>query len=95
VTLPREWGRHCSTEYCTLNIPPEEPTLRGMGGGTGGVHRGSHRPSTALHVAYPTLHKHSTARPLSPPKNPPFCGMGGGGGTGGVHRVVAQARHCT
>ncbi len=57
---------------------------------------GSHNPSRngggegLFTVALP---KHGTTRCLSPLKNPPFVEYGGG--TGGVHRGVAQARHCT
>jgi hypothetical protein len=40
------------------------------------------------------LTKHGTTRCLSPRRTHPWWNMGGGG-TGGVHRGVAQARHCT
>jgi hypothetical protein len=49
------------------------------GGGT--VQPWRHRPSTALHVAYP------------PRQTQPSWNVVGGG-TGCVHRGVAQARHC-
>jgi hypothetical protein len=83
VTLPREWGRHCSTEYCTLNIPPpKNPHFVEWGGGQGvftvaviaqARHCTSPIPrctSTALHVPYP------------PQRTRPFVEWGEGGGQG-------------
>jgi hypothetical protein len=80
-------GGVAKARHCTLPFPTKKHTLRGMGGGGKQV---------VFTLASPT--KHSTAIHLNTPP-PPIrktkhsCNRGGGG-TGGVHRGVAQARHC-
>jgi hypothetical protein len=70
-------------------LPPEKPTLRGMGGGDRGVFTvASPKNGTARRLTNPlpplmsgeksTLPKHGTSRPISPPKNPPNVEWGGG-----------------
>jgi hypothetical protein len=65
--------------------PLEKPTLRGMGGGAGGVHRGVDQERHCKSPNHPLmsggksrLSKLGTARPLSPPKNTPIVEWGGG-----------------
>ena len=91
-------GSLAQAQYCTLNIAPEEPTLRGVGGGQG-VFTDCTSPippkTPALlsnggggggkGVFTVSLPKNGTARSLSPP-SPTSC-------PGQIN--VAQARHCT
>ena len=64
VTLPCEWGRHCSTVALHLAWRRRTHPSRN-GGGRGGVHRGV---AQAWHCMSPI-----------PPKEPTLRGMGGGG----------------
>ena len=73
VTLPREWGRHCSTvsaspKHGTARClsPPKKNTLSGMGGGGKQVvfTVASPKHGTAIHL--------NTSPPPPPPKNQTF-----------------------
>ena len=80
VTLPCEWGRHCSTmaSHLAWRRKKRKPSIDG-GGGEGG-----------FTVA---LTKHGTTRCLSPPKIPPLVEYGVGGGQGVF--TVASPKHGT
>ena len=93
VTLPREWGRHCSTVVASpkhgtarcLSPPKNTPCVEWGGRETGCVHRG---------VAQ-ARHCKSPEPPHTPPpsEEPNIRVMGGGGGQGVITK--SSPRHGT
>jgi hypothetical protein len=95
VTLPREWGRHCSTEYCTLNIPPQRTHTSWNGGGDRGCSpwQSSPKHGTARRLSHVAQAQHCTS-PI-PPKEPALLWNGGRGGDRGCSpcRCPSTALH--